>query len=271
MQTDYVSVGTNWDAGRTIDYLHEEEDLPDEFLDLFVVIVAKPVGVISAFPHFGASASDLYASEICDETQVIVPAEMVQEEVALLKVRPDDGRVVDAQGKLIGMDYVDDAMEVAREEFEEDACFGGGRNGGRWRPAGFGQTLHLVAGEFGHRRSGVHRDRLFDATIEQMVALAVLMPIVASMGGNAGTQTLTITVRGLGDHELTTTTPWRRPSARNFWWVFSTVARLPPWRAVSRFFGLTSSTMRICWAGSLPGPWSSTWPGLLRRCFARPC
>ena len=209
MQTDYVSVGTNWDVGRTIDYLREEEDLPDEFLDLFVVDEqAKPVGVIS-LSRILRSPRPTLMREICDETQVIVPAEMVQEEVALLFEKYDltTAGVVDAQGKLIGMITVDDVMEVAREEFEEDVLLLGGvgeetvddgvlqasAKRFTWLLVNLGTAVlaSLVIG-------------LFDATIEQMVALAVLMPIVASMGGNAGTQTLTITVRALATKELTT-------------------------------------------------------------------
>ena len=84
MQTDLVSVGTNWDVGKTIDYLREEDDLPEEFLDVFVVDEdSKPVGVIS-LSRILRSPRPTLMREICDETQVIVHANMMQEEVALL-------------------------------------------------------------------------------------------------------------------------------------------------------------------------------------------
>ena len=84
MQTELVSVGKDWDVGKTIDYLREEEDLPEEFLDVFVVDAeAKPIGVIS-LSRILRSPRPTLMREICDETQVIVPAEMMQEEVALL-------------------------------------------------------------------------------------------------------------------------------------------------------------------------------------------
>ena len=146
--------------------------------------------------------------EICDETQVIVPAEMIQEEVALLFEKYDltTAGVVDAQGKLIGMITVDDAMEVAREEFEEDVLLLGGvgeeTDDGVLQASAKRFTWLLV--NLGTAVLASLVIGLFDATIEQMVALAVLMPIVASMGGNAGTQTLTITVRALATKELTT-------------------------------------------------------------------
>ncbi|MEC9123382.1 MAG: magnesium transporter [Verrucomicrobiota bacterium] len=208
MQTDFVSVGTNWDVGRTIDYLREEEDLPEEFLDLFVIDEAsKPVGVIS-LSRILRSPRPTLLREICDETQVIVPADMVQEEVALLFEKYDltTAGVVDGGGKLIGMITVDDVMEVAREEFDEDIL----RLGGVGEETVDDGVLQASTKRFtwllvnlGTAVLASMVIALFDATIEQMVALAVLMPIVASMGGNAGTQTLTITVRALATRELT--------------------------------------------------------------------
>ena len=208
MQTELVSVGTEWTVGQTIDFLREEEDLPEEFLDLFVVdLDEKPVGVIS-LSRILRSPRNTLMREIADETQVIVPAEMLQEEVALLFEKYDltTSGVVNRAGKLIGMITVDDVMEVAREEFEEDILRLGGVGEETvddsvvqasvkrftWLLVNLGTAIlaSLVIG-------------LFDATLEEMVALAILMPIVASMGGNAGTQSLTITVRALATKELT--------------------------------------------------------------------
>jgi magnesium transporter len=209
MQTDLVSVATDWDVGRTIDYLREEEDLPEEFLDLFVVDeLSRPIGVIS-LSQILRSPRPTLMREICDETQVIVPAEMIQEEVALLFEKYDltTAGVVDAEGRLIGMITVDDVMEVAREEFEEDVL----RLGGVGEETVDDGVIQASAKRFTWLLVNLGTAVLasvvigmFEATIEQMVALAVLMPIVASMGGNAGTQTLTITVRALATKELTT-------------------------------------------------------------------
>ena len=208
MQTDVVSVGTNWTVGQTIDYLREESDLPEEFLDLFVVDEeARPVGIIS-LSRILRSPRNTLMREIADETQVLVPAETLQEEVALLFEKYDltTAGVVDHQGKLLGMITVDDVMEVAREEFEEDILLLGGVGEETMDDS----VLQSSAKRFAWLLVNLVTAALaslvismFDATIEQMVALAVLMPIVASMGGNAGTQTLTITVRALATKELT--------------------------------------------------------------------
>ena len=208
MQTEVVTVGTDWSVGQTIDFLRDEEDLPDEFLDVFVVDEAhRPVGVIS-LSRILRSPRETPMRDIVDETQVIVPAEMEQEEVALQFEKYDltSAGVVDKEGRLLGMITVDDVMEVAREEFEEDVLLLGGvgeetvsdtvwfaaRNRFTWL------LVNLFTAALASLVIG-----LFDATIKEMVALAVLMPIVASMGGNAGTQSLTITVRALATKELT--------------------------------------------------------------------
>ena len=147
--------------------------------------------------------------EICDETQVIVPAEMMQEEVALLFEKYDltTAGVVDQSGKLIGMITVDDVMEVAREEFEEDILRLGGVGEETVDDSVWESSTKRFTWLFVNLGTAILASlviSLFDATLEQMVALAVLMPIVASMGGNAGTQTMTITVRALATKELTT-------------------------------------------------------------------
>ena len=208
MQTELVSVATDWTVGQTIDFLREEEDLPEEFLDLFVVDGnKKPVGVIS-LSRILRSPRKTLMREIADETQVIVPAEMIQEEVALLFEKYDltTSGVVDQEGRLIGMITVDDVMEVAREEFEEDVLRLGGV-GEETVDDSVGQTslkrFTWLLVNLGTAILASMVIGLFDGTLEEMVALAILMPIVASMGGNAGTQTLTITVRALATKELT--------------------------------------------------------------------
>ena len=214
MQTELVSVGKDWDVGKTIDFLREEEDLPEEFLDVFVVDAEdKPIGVIS-LSRILRSPRPTLMREICDDTQVIIPAEMMQEEVALLFEKYDltTAGVVDQEGKLLGMITVDDVMEVAREEFEEDILLLGGVgeetvDDSVWESSTKRFTWLLI--NLGTAILASFVISLFDATIEQMVALAVLMPIVASMGGNAGTQTMTITVRALATKELTTYNAFR--------------------------------------------------------------
>jgi len=208
MQTDVVSVGTNWTVGQTIDFLREESDLPEEFLDLFVVDEKGcPVGIIS-LSRILRSPRNTLMREIADETQVLIPAETLQEEVALLFEKYDltTAGVVDQGGKLLGMITVDDVMEVAREEFEEDILLLGGVGEETMDDSVLQSSVKRFAWLLVNLVTAALASvviSMFDATIEQMVALAVLMPIVASMGGNAGTQTLTITVRALATKELT--------------------------------------------------------------------
>ncbi|MFP6900665.1 MAG: magnesium transporter [Opitutales bacterium] len=208
MQTDFVAVGIDWSVGQTIDYLRDEQDLPDEFFDVFVVDGEEhPVGTIS-LSRVLRSPRSKPMREIMDDTQVNVGAAMEQEEVVLLFQKYDlsSAAVVEAEGKLIGMITMDDVIDVAQEEAEEDILRLGGvgeeavtdsvwsstRKRFLWLLVNLGTAIlaSLVIG-------------LFGATLEEMIALAVLMPIVASMGGNAGTQTLTITVRALATKELT--------------------------------------------------------------------
>ncbi|MFP6855289.1 MAG: magnesium transporter [Opitutales bacterium] len=208
MQTDFVAVGTDWSVGQTIDYLRDEQDLPDEFFDVFVVDEEEhPVGTIS-LSRVLRSPRDTPLSKIMDNTQVIVGAAMEQEDVVLLFQKYDlsSAAVVDDESQLIGMITMDDVIDVAQEEAEEDILRLGGvgeeavtdsvwsatRKRFLWLLVNLGTAIlaSLVIGQFG-------------ATLKEMIALAVLMPIVASMGGNAGTQTLTITVRSLATKELT--------------------------------------------------------------------
>jgi magnesium transporter len=208
MQVEVVSVATDWSVGQTIDYLRTEGDLPDEFFDIFVIDGEKrPMGVIS-LSRILRSPRSTAMSEIVDETQVIVPADMEQEEVALQFEKYDltTAGVVDDDGKLIGMITVDDVMEVAREEFEEDVLHLGGVGEEAISDSVWTATRKRFAWLLVNLGTAVLASfviYLFKGTLEHMVALAVLMPIVASMGGNAGTQTLTITVRALATKELT--------------------------------------------------------------------
>jgi magnesium transporter len=145
---------------------------------------------------------------------VIVQAEMMQEEVALLFEKYDltTAGVVNQSGKLLGMITVDDVMEVAREEFEEDILRLGGVGEETVDDSVWQSSTKRFTWLFVNLGTAIIASlviSMFDATLEQMVALAVLMPIVASMGGNAGTQTMTITVRALATKELTTYNAFR--------------------------------------------------------------
>ncbi|MBT3306545.1 MAG: magnesium transporter [Alphaproteobacteria bacterium] len=218
MQRELVTVPTFWNVGQTIDFLRQsaenesggEGDLPDQFYDLFVVDPAhKPIGSItlSRLLRTGRAAA---VTDIMGTDMKILPVTMDQEEVAFVFRQRDlvSAPVVDEAGRLVGAITIDDVVDVIHEEFEEDIMRLGGVKEDDLYDATVATTqarfmwllVNLVTAILASIVIG-----LFDATLEQMVALAVLMPIVASMGGNAGTQTLTVAVRALAMKELTPT------------------------------------------------------------------
>ncbi|ABS64386.1 magnesium transporter [Parvibaculum lavamentivorans DS-1] len=220
MQRELVAVPPHWDVGQTLDYLREAEELPHEFYEIFVVDPAyKPVGTVP-LSRVTRSKRPVLISEIMETEQTLIPVEMDQEEVALQFTKYDliSAAVVDEGGRLVGVVTVDDIVEVISEEAAEDIRLLAGlgeesisdsvlqtsRSRVPWLMVNL-VTATLAAAVIA----------LFDATIEKMVALAVLMPIVASMGGNAGTQTMTVTVRALATRDLVHFNA-RRTIAREF-------------------------------------------------------
>lgn len=208
MQRDFVAVPAFWSVGNTIDYLRESDDLPAEFYDIFVVDPRhRAVGTV-ALNRVLRSKRDVQISDIMESQIVSVPAAMDQEDVAFLFAQNDlvSAPVVDDAARLIGTVTVDDVVDVIHEEAEEDlmglagvknddlyaAAMETGRSRFSWL------FLNLITAILASLVIG-----LFEATLEEIVLLAVLMPIVASMGGNAGTQTMTIAVRALATKELT--------------------------------------------------------------------
>ncbi|MBK17380.1 MAG: magnesium transporter [Rhodospirillaceae bacterium] len=208
MERDFVAVPTFWTVGETIDFLREADDLPADFYDIFVVDPRhRAIGMV-ALSHVLRSKRPVKIADIMEAEIVTVPAMMDQEEVAYLFSQQDlvSAPVVDDAERLIGMVTVDDVLDVIQEEAEEDIMRLGGVSG---------DDLYSAALETGRSRSSWLFINLltaivasiviglFQGTIEQIVILAVLMPIVASMGGNAGTQTMTVAVRALATKELT--------------------------------------------------------------------
>ena len=207
MQGDFVAVPPYWTVGQTIDYLRDTDDLPVSFSQIFVIDPTfRLVGAVD-LDRILRSRRETGVEDIMRETRHAIPAEMDQEEAAQIFERYDllSAAVVDENDRLVGVLTIDDVVDVIQEEAEEDIMRLGGvgdeelsntvvettRSRFSWLLINLGTAIlaSLVIG-------------LFDATIEQMVALAVLMPIVASMGGNAGTQTMTVAVRALATKEL---------------------------------------------------------------------
>ncbi|MEX1205708.1 MAG: magnesium transporter [Dongiaceae bacterium] len=208
MQRELVAVPSFWTVGETIDYLRAKDDLPDAFYDLFVVDPAhKPVGAVPLSRAMRARRAARLA-DIMETELRLIPVAMDQEAVAHLfrQYGLVSAPVVDAGGRLVGVVTVDDVVHVIDEEAEEDLMkLGGVREDDLYRAA-IDTTrarftwlvVNLLTAILASAVIGV-----FQGNIEQIVALAVLMPIVASMGGNAGTQTLTVAVRALAMKELT--------------------------------------------------------------------
>ena len=207
MQREIVTVPSFWTVGQTIDYLRGGKSTTDDFYLIFVVDPArKPLGEVPLSKLLCAQRPRR-VSEIMESDFRSIPVDMDQEEVAVLFRRYGmvSAGVVDLGDRLVGMITIDDVIDVIDEEAEEDlmALAGVGEASLRSsiRETLQGRTTWLLVNLLTAILASVVIG-VFDATIEQLVALAVLMPIVASMGGNAGTQTVTVAVRAIALRQL---------------------------------------------------------------------
>jgi|TARA_B110000211_G_scaffold66081_1_gene76207 magnesium transporter len=207
MQREFTAVPSDWTVGQTIDYLREDKDLPEEFLEIFIVDSDfKPIGTVPSSRVLRTSR-DLKMNSIMIEMPVLISANMDQEEVGhtFENYNLVSAGVVNKNNKLVGMITADDVVTVVQEEAEEDVL----------RLAGVGDeeitdsVMVKTKRRFNWLLLNLFTALLatwvisnFGASIEQMVALAFLMPIVASMGGNAGMQTLAVTIRAIATKEL---------------------------------------------------------------------
>jgi magnesium transporter len=207
MQTDFIAIPPFWTVGQAIDYLRAEKDLPEEFYQLYVVDAAYKVLGTLPLDRFLRTQRATKIDSIMNTNFVLVKAEEDQEEAARSFERYDlvEVGVVDESGRLVGVLTIDDIVDVIQEEAEEDirlmAGVGDEDVSGTTIDIVRSRVPWLVVNLFTALMVSLIIG-LFDATIEQMVALAALMPIVASMGGNAGAQTMTVTVRALAMREL---------------------------------------------------------------------
>ncbi len=210
LQKNLVSVPGLWTVGAVIDYFLIEENLPDEFYEVFIVDpMHHPIGT-AALNKIVRSDRDKKISEIMEEEPTLVRVDTDQEEVAYLFRQYDltSMGVVDDGGRLIGVITFDDVVDVIEEEAEEDLMLMSGIQETDITESVFVASKNRVTWLIVNLGTAILASMviaMFDATINQMVALAVLMPIVASMGGNAGTQTMTVTVRAIATRELTAT------------------------------------------------------------------
>ena len=215
MQTEFIAVPPTWNVGQAIDYMRETADLPDRFFELYVVGAGQQLQGAVALDRLLRSKRPVPVVDLMDEDRRRVHATDDQEEVARQFERYNlvAAPVVDDSDRLVGVLTFDDIVDVIEQEAEEDIKALGGigpdeelsdsvwdivKSRFPWLLANL--VCALVA-------AGVIAQ--FSSSIEKMVALAVLMPIVASMGGNAGTQTMTVAVRALATRELSDANAWR--------------------------------------------------------------
>lgn len=208
MQREVVAIPQFWTVGKTIDYMRSSSnDLPDDFFDLFVIDPSYHVqGQIPLHRLVRCEREEKIEDLISDEIHPI-PADMDQEEVAHLFRRDNitSAPVIDEDERLLGVITIDDVVDVIDEEAQEDILKMAGVDQGDLYRAALATTGTRFRWLFINLMTAILASIViscFDATIQQIVALAVLMPIVASMGGNAGTQALTVAVRALATKEL---------------------------------------------------------------------
>lgn len=208
MQRDFVAVPTFWTVGDTIDYMRESADLPEEFYDLFVVDAKhRPIGTV-ALNRLLRTKRPVKIGEIIEAEMKAVPVTMDQEDVVFLFKRHDlvSAPVVDHFGRLVGTVTVDDVVDVIEEEAEEDLMRLGGVSESDIHTLAFDTARGRIRWLLVTLINTVIASTVilqFTAAIDRIVALAVLMPIVAAMGGNAGMQVVTVTVRALATRALT--------------------------------------------------------------------
>lgn len=207
MQTEFVAVPPFWTVGQTIDYMREDEGLPERFAQIFVIDPTfKLLGSVD-LDRILRTKRQVRIEDIMHETTHPIAASLDQEEAAQIFEQYDllSAAVVDDNGRLVGVLTIDDVVDVINEEADEDIKRLGGVGDEELSDSAISTVrsrvpwlvVNLITAFCSASIIG-----LFDGSIEKMIALAVLMPIVASMGGNAATQTMTVTVRALATKDL---------------------------------------------------------------------
>lgn len=214
MQRDFIAVPAYWTVGQTIDYMRDSEDLPEDFYEIFVVDAKmKPIGSL-ALNRLLRAKRTVRVEEIMEDEPVLINVMTDQEEVAYLFKQYDliSALVVNDDNRLLGVIMIDDVVDVIHEEAQEDILLLSGVSDASVHESILWTVRTRLPWLCVNLLTAILAATVikqFDATIEQMVALAVLMPIVASMGGNAGTQALAVAVRALGMKELTSSNAMR--------------------------------------------------------------
>ncbi|MEM7544119.1 MAG: magnesium transporter [Pseudomonadota bacterium] len=214
MQRELVMAPQHWTVGHIIDAMRADDDLPDQFYDVIIVDpLMRPVGTVPLSRVMGANRPVLL-NTIMDNDFRAIPVDQGTEDVAYAfsQYHLVSAPVVDPDGRLVGVITIDDAVDAMGEEAEEDIL----RLGGVGDESLADKVWDTTKSRFPWLAVNLITAILaslvieqFEDVIAQVVALAVLMPIVASMGGNAGTQSLTVAVRALATRDLTASNMWR--------------------------------------------------------------
>ncbi|MDB5583954.1 MAG: Magnesium transporter MgtE [Bradyrhizobium sp.] len=208
MQTDFISVPPDWNVGQAIDYMRETEELPERFYEIYAVDQWQRWQGAVSLDALLRSRRPVPLADLIDEDRRRVSVNDDQEEVARLfgKYNLVAAPVVDIDNRLVGVITIDDVVDVIEEEADEDLKALGGVTSDEelsdsfWTIAKGRFNWLIVNLATAFLASSVLG--LFEGQLEQMVALAVLAPIVASQGGNAATQTMTVAVRALATRQL---------------------------------------------------------------------
>jgi magnesium transporter len=215
MRRDTVAVPEHWTVGQVIDFLRAGEEMATDFWEVFVVDPAhRPVGTC-LLSWILRTPRRIAVADVMKREQTLIPVDMDQEEVALRfqKYALISAAVVDPGGRLVGMITADDVVHIIQEEASEDALLlsGAGVEGDINEPVAdsYKARVRWLIANLGTALVASTIISFFEGAIARMVALATLMPIVAGVGGNAGTQTLAVTVRALATNQLTQSNRWR--------------------------------------------------------------
>jgi len=209
MQRDVCAVPEHWKVGKVIDYLRSTRELPDDFWEVFVVNAAHHSVGTCKLSTILRTPRNTPVKDIMQREQTLIPVDMDQEDVALRfqKYALVSAAVVDNAGRLVGMITVDDVVHIIQEEAGEDVLLlaGVGDEGDINEPVPLTvrRRLFWLVVNLGTAVVAASVVSIFQGEIGRYAVLAVLMPIVAGMGGNAGTQTLAVAVRALATNQLT--------------------------------------------------------------------
>ncbi len=214
MQTNFVAVKEEGNVGNVLDYLSSNDKLPEDLDEIFIFNKSNiPVGFVYV-SQLIRNKREVLIKDIMNNKLQLVSTNLDQEEVSYIFRHYDlsSAPVVNKSKKMVGVIYLDQILDVVEEEVEEDIMKLGGVNILDIYSAFFRTAIQRFPWLFFNLLTACFTSvmiSLFDTTIEKIVTLAAIMPIVASMGGNAGTQTVTVAVRAIANKDITEANVWK--------------------------------------------------------------